>query len=358
MSKGSFQNYQHYLPATYIRRFKITAEDPKAGKDTVYGFVKIDATSKQVKERITYLNATRICGQERRHTLYIDGVRDNFIEDSFTMLEDSYPGFVDGMWQFYIMKEHFKNISGCHYFVRRHCQFGDLSQEKFTRSIVHSGLHEIDFDDLRNMAIFMARFLCYRNKGMDEYFDRNSMPKLKDMNVLIRKVLDTNKELIPSGANIIHRSEWKALLSVLKEGGSFLVNANGRQRREIFYILKKMHRFIALPFSSIRNESGCRAYLFSAPKGGAIVSSDFPFVFLNNDFSFDSGCIFTMSPGLVLIFKSDSVAINDSKKFADLISEENVAQAKQYVFSVDKERLDFFTKNITPVLTQSYGKRK
>lgn len=55
MSKGSFQNYQHYLPATYIRRFKITSEDPKAGKDTVYGFVKTDAT-KKTNQRKNYLS--------------------------------------------------------------------------------------------------------------------------------------------------------------------------------------------------------------------------------------------------------------------------------------------------------------
>lgn len=55
MSKGTFQNYQHYLPATYIRHFKITSEDPKTGKDTVYGFVKTDATKKQIKKGLLFL---------------------------------------------------------------------------------------------------------------------------------------------------------------------------------------------------------------------------------------------------------------------------------------------------------------
>jgi len=358
MSKGTFQNYQHYLPATYIRRFKITSEDPKAGKDTVYGFVKTDATKKQIKERITFLNVTKICGQEQRHTLNIDGVRDNFIEDSFKILEDCYPGFVDAMWQFYKAKEHFKNVSGSHYFVRRHCLLGDLSLEKLTRSIVCSGLHEIDFNDLKNMAIFMARFLCYRNKGMDDFFDKSSMPKLKNINTIIKEVLNTNKDLIPYGASIIPRSEWKSLLSILKEGGGSLVNADGGQRREMFNILRKMHRFLALPFSSIADESGCRAYLYSAPKGFAIVSSDFPFIFFKNDFSFGNGCVFTISPGLALIFKSTKITLSKPEKLSNLISRRNATQASQYVFSVEKERLDIFTKDITPILTQSYGKRK
>ncbi|HGY5077318.1 TPA: hypothetical protein ACNV27_002514 [Citrobacter gillenii] len=358
MSKGTFQNYQHYLPATYIRHFKITSEDPKTGKDTVYGFVKTDATKKQIKERITFLNATKICGQERRHTLYIDGDRDNFIEDSFKILEDCYPSFVDAMWQFYKLKEHFKNASGSHYFVRRHWLLGKLSEKNFARSIVCSGLHEIDFNDLKNMAIFMARFLCYRNKGMDDFFDKGSMPKLKNINTTIKKVLNTNKDLIPSGASIIPRSEWRSLLSILKEGGTYLVNADSGQRREMFYLLRKMHRFMALPFSSITNESSCRVYLYSAPKGYAIVSSDFPFIFLKNDFSFDNGCIFTISPGLALIFKGAKVALSKPEKVSNLISRQNVIQARQYVFSAEKERLDIFTKDITPILTQSYGKRK
>ncbi|MBS0899995.1 hypothetical protein [Pantoea dispersa] len=358
MSKGTFQNYQHYLPATYIRRFKITSEDPKAGKDTVYGFVKKDATKEQVKKRITFLNVTKICGQERRHTLNIEGVRDNFIEDTFKILEDCYPGFVDTMWQFYKMKENFKNASGSHYFVRRHCLFGDLALKKFARSIVCSGLHEIDFNDLKNMAIFMARFLCYRNKSMDYFFDKSPMPKLKNINTIIKEVLNTNKDLIPYGASIIPRSEWKSLLSILKEGGEYLVNADSRQRREMFHVLRKMHRFMALPFSSIANESGCRAYLYSAPKGCAIVSSDFPFIFFKNDFSFGNGCIFTISPRLALIFKSAKITLSKPEKLSNLISMRNVIQARQYVFSVEKERLDIFTKDITPILTESYGKRK
>lgn len=358
MSKGTFQNYQHYLPATYIRRFKITSEDPKTGKDTVYGFVKIDATKKQIKERITFLNVTRICGQERRHTLYIDGVKDNFIEDGFKILEDCYPGFVDAMWQFYKMKECFKNASGSHYFVRRHCLPGNLSRKKFVRSIVCSGLHEIDFNDLKNMAIFMARFLCYRNKNMDIFFDKDSMPKLKNINAIIKGVLNSNKELIPSGANIIPRSEWRSLLSILKEGGAHLVNAGGGKRREIFNLLRKMHRFMALPFSSITSENSCRVYLYSAPKGYAIVSGDFPFIFLKNDFSFDNGCVFTISPGLALIFNGAKIVLSKPEKVSNFISRQNVIRASQYVFSTEKERLDIFTKDITPILTQSYGKRK
>lgn len=59
MSKGTFQNYQHYLPATYIRRFKITSEDPKAGKDTVYGFVKQMLPKYKLKKELLFLMSQR-----------------------------------------------------------------------------------------------------------------------------------------------------------------------------------------------------------------------------------------------------------------------------------------------------------
>nr|MCW9342277.1 hypothetical protein [Klebsiella michiganensis] len=108
---------------------------------------------------------------------------------------------------------------------------------------------------------------------------------------------------------------------------------------------------MALPFSSIADESGCRAYLYSAPKG-------FPFIFFKNDFSFSNGCVFTISPGLALIIKSTKITLSKPEKLSNLISRRNVTQASQYVFSVEKERLDIFTKDITPILTQSYGKRK
>ncbi|EGM8835886.1 DUF4238 domain-containing protein (plasmid) [Escherichia albertii] len=354
MSKGSFQIYQHYLPVTYIRQFKITSKDPHIGKDTVYGFVKIDASKKQIKERIVPLNATKICGQKYRHTIYIDDTKNNFIEDLFKTLEDLYPSFVVGMHLFYDRKEYIKGVL-CHknasrnnYFTHKYYPPGNLSNKRFTHLKVYSGLHEIDCNDLKNIAIFMTRFLCYRNKGMDDFFDKNFTPKLRNINIIIRKVLNTNKEFISSGANTIQHQEWKSLLSILKDGGRHLVNTNRKQQREIFSLFRKMHRFIALPFSSINNESGFRAYLFSAPKSSPIISCDFPFIFLKNNFSIIDGCIFTISPYLALIFSCTKLTINTPKHISDLISKKNVTQAKRYIFSTEKERLNLFTKDITP----------
>ena len=168
------------------------------------------------------------------------------------------------------------------------------------------------------------------------------------INIIIRKVLNTNKEFISSGANTIQHQEWKSLLSILKDGGRHLVNTNKKQQREIFSLFRKMHRFIALPFSSINNESGFRAYLFSVPKSSPIISCDFPFIFLKNNFSIIDGCIFTISPYLALIFSRTKLTINTPQHISDLISKQNATQAKRYIFSTEKERLNLFTKDITP----------
>lgn len=354
MSKGSFQKYQHYLPATYIRRFKITDEDPKAGKDTVYGFVKTDAKPKETKKRIDYFNAKKICGQDWRHTLYIGKERDNLIEDLFKMLEDTYPEFVKCMSKFYRLKEYFRRVSGQGYFIKKYNWHGVLTKRKLKRLDAYSSFHEIDLEDLKNMAFFMARFLCYRNENMDAYFQSEQMPGLKNVSFLIKKILRVNRYLMPSGTCVISSYEWKAMLSLLNHAGLFLVDSDMEQRRDIVRAFKRIHRYMAMPFYSAADESGCKVYLYCAPKGREIVSCDFPFVFLNGDFLFGNGCYFTISPAMALVFTRERFVEQKPADFSDSISALNVSQAKKYIFSSSKERLAFFTKDIKQTLTQSY----
>ncbi|ROW36603.1 hypothetical protein C3454_05345, partial [Citrobacter europaeus] len=67
MGKGSFQIYQHYLPATYLRSF--TSKDA-GGKETVWGFIKKEASKDQVLKRYIPLNIKKICGADFRHTIW------------------------------------------------------------------------------------------------------------------------------------------------------------------------------------------------------------------------------------------------------------------------------------------------
>lgn len=357
MSKGSIQKYQHYLPATYIRRFKPFVKDAQAGENTVYGFVKIEATSKQIKERISYLNLKKICGQEWRHTIYIDGERDNLIEDCFKILEDTYPEFIGCISDFYRMKDCFRAAKGNHYFVRCYSLGGDFKRNKFKRSAILSRAHEIDLDDLKNVAIFMARFLCYRNEILDEHFKSRVEPRLRDVTKLIKGVLNTNKPLFPAGAKVLPRGGWRMILSMFGKGGGYFSESEKPQRKEALNMLSKMYRYVILPFSSIADEVGCRVYIYAAPEGRGIVSGDFPFIFSNKSLSFRDGCVFTISPGMALVISSNDFPMNVDGKFADAISEWNVRRAKKYVFSSDKERLEIFTKDVKQVLNQSYGRK-
>ncbi|MCA6962294.1 DUF4238 domain-containing protein [Pectobacterium odoriferum] len=351
MSKGSFQNYQHYLPATYIRSFR-----PKdsLGKNAIYGFVKVDAKKDQIKKVIT-LNATKICGQHRRHTVYIDGKPDNIIEDSFKSLEDAYPDFLMASRTYYTLKEHFRLLSGKHLFIKKMKNFKYMKVVKVSRLNSYSYIHEVESSDMKNLVLFMSRFLCYRLEGMDDYFSSKPMPKLKKIGNLVKDIIKTNQQYIPSGVFSL-KNEWRTILNIIKDGGSFLVSASEAQKREFFNTIKKMNRYIAMPFLSLNDDGGVRIYLFSPSFKKPIVSGDFPFIFFNNNKTFSDGCVFTLSPSLALIFTKNKITIDNKSResLSDIISERNVINSKKYIFSNDEERLKFFTKNIEQTFSKSY----
>ncbi|MFB6328534.1 DUF4238 domain-containing protein [Pantoea deleyi] len=356
MSNGSFQKYQHYLPATYIRRFRISQEE-NSGKNTVYGFVKINASSKQIKERISPLNATKICGQDLRHTIIVDGERDNIIEDAFKILEDIYPEFLHLLGSFFNIKGEFKTIFGRHYCVKKMHKFSAKDFKSVKNLTIVSAIYEVDSLDLKNISIFMARFMCYRNKKMDEYFSSSDKLKLKKINESIKEAFKTNKNLLTDGA-VFSRSDWRTLLSIFKDGGFMITNSEKGQRNEILKAIKAFHRFMVLPFHSYLDESDCKAYLYAAPRNKPIVSGDFPFFFYKGGNSLIDGCIFTVSPAMALIFSSEELKTENHLNLSDLLSHENAQRAERYVFSNNKERLSLFTKGISQSIKESYGRKQ
>jgi len=356
MSKGSFQKYQHYLPATYVRMFKVLTDVPKSGKNTVYGFIKIEATKKQQKERVSLLNAKLICGQDFRHTVYVDGEMDNIIEDSFKSLEDLYPHFVRVMREYFFIKGWLNNLSGCNYFVRKHI-LASFSLLKISKKLdVLSAIYEVEIKEVRNISIFMSRFICYRNKKMDVFFNAQKKPKLKNLSSLIKELLSTNQGIIPQGSPF-PRGEWKDFLSLFKDFGLFMIQSEKSKRKEFMDLITVFHRFLVQPFKSYSDDSDCKVYLYAAPKNKPIVSGDFPFYFFNDSRLLTDGCVFTVSPSFALIFSKERVKVNNLSNFSDFISKKNVFSSEKYVYSGDKERLNLFTKHLEPVLNDSYGKR-
>lgn len=355
MSNGSFQLYQHYLPATYIRQFK--SNDFK-GKNTVSGFVKIDASKDQVRKRIVPLNATNICGEPLRHTVEIDGQKDNMIEDCFNGLEKTYPDFVKIISEFHHLKARLYSYRGLHYFIKQNNLFNTIKKQKHEKIISFTRIYEIDDYNLRNLVFFISRFLCYRLESMDSFYESHQKPKLKEGSKLIKEILRENTSNFSSMGSIISRDDWRTILLLFKDSSKFLSESSAEKKKEMINVYKKIHRYLALPFLSLGSESKIKIYIHKALKDESIISCDNPFLFLNNDKIFSNGCIFTISPRFALIFTNQPLHISYKDKnsepetsffsISDMISAGNVANAKKYIFSNENKKLDTFTKHITP----------
>lgn len=352
MSKGSFQLYQHYLPASYIRGFKSSAFD---GKNTVSGFVKEDASRDQIRKRIIPLNATKICGEPLRHTVLIDGKKDNIIEDCFQGLEMLYPDFVKMMGEYYTIKEYFRIVSGQHYGIRKLKIFKEILDTKVIVFKPLTGFHEVEDESLRNISFFMSRFLCYRLASMDAYYNSQPNIKLKRSAEIIKSMFQRNSSYFSDFGAVITKNDWKSILLLLRDGGEFLIKAEGKQVKEIHSIFKKIYRFIVIPFLPTCEEKDIKISLYAAPKNRPIISCDSPFVITKNNPCFSNGCIFTISPYYALIFSKNPATNSQPALFSDLISIANIQNAKKYVFSKESVRLDKFTKNITPRPKASYA---
>lgn len=355
MSNGSFQSYQHYLPATYIRQFKSSEFE---GKNTVSGFVKIEASRDQARKRIVPLNATNICGKPLRHTITIDGQKDNMIEDCFQGLENIYPDFVKIISKFYHLKSQFYSLRDSHYFIKSKALFNTIKKKEHKEIKLFLRLYEIEDYDLRHLVFFMSRFLCYRLESMDSFYDSLPKPKLKESSKIIKKLLRANTQHFINMGSIVSTDDWRTILMLFKDSSKFLSESSSDKKKEIVKIYNKIHRYLALPFLSIGNESNIKIYIHKASNKESIISCDNPFLFLNDDKIFSNGCIFTISPRFALIFSNEAIKINYKDKtpesndsllnITDIISIGNIANAKQYIFSNENKRLDELTKHITP----------
>ncbi|WP_068871209.1 DUF4238 domain-containing protein [Edwardsiella tarda] len=359
MSNGSFQSYQHYLPATYIRQFK---SNESTGKNNILGFVKIEASKDQAQKRIVPLNATKICGSRLRHTIIINGEKDNFIENCFSEIEKLYPSFIKIITQYYKTKAEFYSCKGLHYFIKANHPFRIKKQNHgIIKSLIR--IYEIDCRDIVNISFLVSRFLCYRLENMDSFYESHQKPKLKECAKSIKEIFKENKQYYPHHENIISKEDWRSFLLLLRDSSNSLHESSLEKKKELISAYNKIHRYLVSPFLSIGDESNIKVYIHRALNDESIVSCDNPFIFFKNDNIFSNGCVFTISPQFALIFSSTPINIKyvnkteepdiPTKNISDMISTLNIENAKKYIFSNERKKLEELTRHIIPQCKQS-----
>ncbi|EOX6875924.1 DUF4238 domain-containing protein [Enterobacter roggenkampii] len=351
MGKGSFQIYQHYLPATYIRSFT-TIE--AGGKETVWGFVKKEASKDQVFKRYVPLNIKKICGADFRHTIWLQGERDNIIEDLFGMLEKTYPDIKSILNYYSLKKDLYNKICPKGYFLFKPTPPNNIIKTNNKPYKLLSGFYEIDDAEIKNLTIFLSQFLCRRLKKIDNEISHIPSPKMKDISNIIKKTIYSNNGLLPEHYNIINKNDWKELLKTINDGSKYLPLSERKTMRDFRNTFSKFYRYLVYPFTSHESlYKNVNVFVFRPPINHSLISCDFPFFQLqkkSNEIDFTEDCIFTLSPHMALLFTSKKRPnVKNVKGFSDLICESNVNNAEKYIFSNELERLQMFTKHLTPV---------
>ncbi|EML7356055.1 DUF4238 domain-containing protein [Enterobacter hormaechei] len=360
MGKGSFQIYQHYLPATYLRSF--TSKDA-GGKETVWGFVKKEASKAQVLKRYVPLNIKKICGADFRHTIWLQGERDNVIEDLFGMLEKIYPSIKSILNYYSLKKDLYMKLCPRGYFLFNFTPPNVFFKTNIKPYKLLSGFSEIDDCEIKNLTMFLSQFLCRRLKKIDNEISQILTSKIKDLPNIIKKTIKSNNELIPEHYEIINKNDWKELLRTINDGSKYLPLSERKAMREIRNTFSKFNRYLLYPFLSPEYlYKKVNVFIFRPPINHSLISCDFPFYQLKNktgEIDFTADCIFTLSPYMAILFTSKKRPhIKNPKNFSDLICKNNVENAEKYIFSNELERLNLFTKHLTPIAKKMPPKKK
>lgn len=359
MGKGSFQRYQHYLPATYLRSF--TSKEA-GGRDTVWGFVKKEASKDQVIRRYVPLNVKKICGDDFRHTIWLQGERDNIIEDLFGMLEKIYPSIKSILDCYSREKDLYQKLCPKGYFLFNSIPFKEIFKTKLKPYRLLSGFSEIDNGEIKNLALFLSQFLCRRLKKIDNQISNIFPSKMKELPNIIRKTIKSNNDLFSKHHNVINKNDWKELLRIIKDGSEYLPLSERKTMRDLKNIFYKFQRYLAYPFlSSEFLYKKVNIFIFRPPMYHSLISSDFPFFQLqkkSGEIDFTEDCIFTLSPHMALIFTSKKRPhVKSVQKFSERICKGNVENAEKYIFSNELERLKKFTIHLTPVAKNNSNRK-
>lgn len=349
MGNGSFQKYQHYLPATYIRSF---SPPEIGGNDTVLGFVKKDASKEQIIKRCIPLNVKKICGDDFRHTIYFEGQRDNIIEDLFGILERIYPDIKSILDYYSYKKDIYQKL-----FPKGYCILQFTPIKKIIKAEKHyrllSGFCEIDSGEIKNLTIFLSQFIYRRLKKLDSEISQTPLPKMKELPNLIKITVNSNKDLLPEHYEIIKKNDWRDLLKVINDASNHLPLSDKKVMRDLKNIYYKFYRYLSFPFlSSDQIYKGVNIFVFRPPVEHLLISSDSPFFQLqkkSSEIDFTEDCIFTLTPHMALLFTTKKRPhVKSTQRFSDRICKENVSNAEKYIFSNNLKRLNFFTQHLTP----------
>lgn len=356
MAKGSFQVYQHYLPAVYLKFFK--TGDKKEGKST-YVFNKKGSNKKQEGQGFEALNVHKICGENYRHTVRLFDEKDNGIENLFGFIEKAHPDFIGAVSDFYNCKHRFMCHPRKHFAVLSNYDFSSLSIKGLKVAPILSDVVKVDSSLLKSCIIFISQIMCYRLKSFDGAVTEK--PKMKEVALKVSSIFSASSEILGPEINIIKKNEWSELLQAIQGIGEYLPYTNRKTLRMFNEMYKKFYRYLVLPFTSLGVTPGeMDVYIFKAPIKNPIVSGDMPFNFNSPRKDFSGVCIFTLTPGIAIIFSSKSggsLVIDNPNNFADAISRDNVKNAEEYVFSMETTRLVKFTKHIKPPIKSFVTKK-
>jgi hypothetical protein len=295
----------HYLPQFYLKAFNFEYSKKKK----IYRVFSYD---KEFQRVVTPKSTKEICCEKHRNTLQVDNVKDFFIEKSLSELETQIANL-------------FRMIG--------HSQKDLLAWDaiKFTRKkslISLEPIMEIPYAS-RLFNYFISVFY-WRLTIHDEYFELNTTKTF--LSKSIGKLLDKSNNFVQDELNIVpdFLCDIKSEISlpfILGEEDSFM----------------KVYKNLIYPLYGIYIDKSAKYKLYRLyVPDQSIVSSDVPFITMNQQIGLDQTFIFTWSPNLVYINVStqNNIKINDINKWLFKLSVLNYLQAKRYVFCNERTTLE------------------
>ncbi|MER5024739.1 DUF4238 domain-containing protein [Providencia stuartii] len=344
MNKNSIEYlYQHYLPESYLRYFMC-----REGKRRTAPYAFNKKIAEKNPRAINYkpLRLDKMCGENDRHTMVIDGDREVFIEKSFSELEQEYHRFIQLITKYYSMvRKKFIQEKYCY----KHNLIYSL---KKINKLNYTNLNPVFFPiydvDLIKIIKINIRALVTRNKSLDSELNINNYNSFDEMKKKFIDFADTinNKlgEVVIDEYSKLEMEETLNLVSELEDDDDV------KLKEELIREFRKIDRYLLkILGDEYFDFDSCDVYLHRINKKDLIIGSDTPF--FKQKLNGVVSLIFTLTPNFVLFFvpKSNIQRITNVEKLADLICRMNVKNADEFVFSNNQKKLIKYTEHLVNI---------